>query len=277
MKKIILTIVFFFVSVFSAEFENPKSVIRPGTELCFDSDYLTFQFGKACSNDFINCIKDTTDGIPPFMGLAYYSTLDTNFVVFVNFAWKCITIFRTYTGLHLDSNNKKLKNILKDEFLNMQSWNTISLTKDSAETLVDKIIYSMLGGECSWQNMEDSIYTEAMGDITTPTHYYGKECDIESCCAEYPDGGASMIDNWWTLLPDEKPTSVFKKRIKNRFRLSSMNHETFFVEGINEATPYKIFDVNGILLKQGLVQNGVVQVPRTPSILDIAHQKFLLK
>ena len=46
MKKIILTIVFFFVSVFSAEFENPKSVIRPGTELCFDSDYLTFQFGK---------------------------------------------------------------------------------------------------------------------------------------------------------------------------------------------------------------------------------------
>ena len=57
MKKIILTIVFFFVSVFSAEFENPKSVIRPGTELCFDSDYLTFQFGKACSNDFINWIN----------------------------------------------------------------------------------------------------------------------------------------------------------------------------------------------------------------------------
>jgi hypothetical protein len=56
-----------------------------------------------------------------------------------------------------------------------------------------------------------------------------------------------------------------------------MNRKTFFVEGLDGASPYKIFDVNGILLKQGLVQNGVVQVPRTPSILDIAHQKFLLK
>ncbi len=86
-----------------------------------------------------------------------------------------------------------------------------------------------------------------------------------------------MIDNWWTLLPDEKPTTISKAPAKNRFRPSRMNRETFFVEGINEATPYKIFDVNGILLKQDVVQDGVVQVPKTPSILDIAHQKFLLK
>ena len=116
-----------------------------------------------------------------------------------------------------------------------------------------------------------------MGDITTPTHYYGKECDIESCCAEYPDGGASMIDNWWTLLPDEKPTSISKTPIKNRFSLSRLNREMFFVEGISVALPYKVFDVNGILLKQGVAQNGIVQVPKTPVILDIARQKILLK
>ena len=86
-----------------------------------------------------------------------------------------------------------------------------------------------------------------------------------------------MIDNWWTLLPDEKPTSVSKTSIKNRFRLSRISREMFIVDGLNETVPYKLFDVNGILLKQGLVQNGVVQVPKTPSILDIAHQKFLLK
>ena len=91
------------------------------------------------------------------------------------------------------------------------------------------------------------------------------------------DGGAIMIDNWWTLLPDEKPTSVSKPPIKNRFRLSRMNRKTFFVEGLNKSSPYKIFDVNGILLKQDVVQDGVVQVPKTPSIIDIAHQKFLLK
>ena len=56
-----------------------------------------------------------------------------------------------------------------------------------------------------------------------------------------------------------------------------MNHETFLVEGINEATLYKVFDVNGILLKQGITENGEVQVPKTPAILDIGHQKILLK
>ena len=86
-----------------------------------------------------------------------------------------------------------------------------------------------------------------------------------------------MIENWWTLLPDEKPTSISKTRIKNRFRLSRMNRKTFFVEGFDEASPYKIFDVNGILLKQGIIENGEVQVPKTPAILDIAHQKILLK
>ena len=56
-----------------------------------------------------------------------------------------------------------------------------------------------------------------------------------------------------------------------------MNHETFFVEGINEATPYKVFDVNGILLNQGQTENGQIYVPKTPSILDIEHKKVLLK
>ena len=56
-----------------------------------------------------------------------------------------------------------------------------------------------------------------------------------------------------------------------------MNHETFLVEGFDEASPYTIFDVNGILLKQGIIENGEVQVPKTPAILDIAHQKILLK
>ena len=86
-----------------------------------------------------------------------------------------------------------------------------------------------------------------------------------------------MVDNWWTLLPEEKPTSISKTPFKNRFRLSRMSRELFFVEGLNEGSRYKVFDVNGILLKQGAIQNGVVQVPKTPAILDIVHQKFLLK
>ena len=110
------------------------------------------------------------------------------------------------------------------------------------------------------------------------SYYYGAFCDtLYACCGTPVDGGAVIIDNWWTLLPDEKPTSISKTRIKNRFRLSRMNRKTFFVEGFDEASPYKIFDVNGILLKQGITENGEVQVPKTPAILDIGHQKILLK
>ena len=113
MKKLILIIVLFVTTVFSAEFEDPRCNVRPGTELIFPSDYLTFQFGDACSQNFIKCIKDTIDGWPPFMGFSYYSTLDTNFVVFVNLFANRITIFRTYKGLFLDANNKTLKEILR--------------------------------------------------------------------------------------------------------------------------------------------------------------------
>ena len=276
MKKILILIAFFATQMFAAEFEDPRCNVRPGTELIFPSDYLTFQFGDACSQNFIKCIKDTIDGWPPFMGFSYYSTLDTNFVVFVNLFANRITIFRTYKGLFLDANNKTLKEILRHEFMNLQEWNSIDISKDSAETLIDKVVFIMLGGSSVWENMEDSAYTAYTGDIGN-WYYHDAESEDTFCCAQDVDSDASMIDNWWTLLPDEKPTSISKTRIKNRFRLSRMNHETFFVEGINEATPYKVFDVNGILLKQGLVQNGVVQVPKTPSIIDIAHQNFLLK
>ena len=277
MKKVLILIVLFATLLFAAEFENPKNTIRPGTRLGFFSNYLPFQFGDACNYSFINCVKDMTGDYTPFMGLAYYSTLDTNFVVFINLINSDIILFRTYIGLSIESGNKKIKDMLKHEFMNLQEWNVIDISKDSAEALIDKIIYYMLGGECEWKNMEDSIYTDSMGDIVYPSYIHDATCDTIGCCAEEIDGGAVMIDNWWTLLPDEKPTSISKTRIKNRFRLSRMNRKTFFVEGLDEASPYKIFDVNGILLKQGITENGEVQVPKTPAILDIGHQKILLK
>ncbi|WP_294113571.1 hypothetical protein [uncultured Fibrobacter sp.] len=156
-----------------------------------------------------------------------------------------------------------VKDILRNEFLKLQEWGVVQLTKDSAEHLIDRMI----------ANMTSDSY-----DIIGVFYTHGFICDTLWDCVGLPvDGGAIMIDNWWTLLPDEKPTSVSKTSIKNRFRLSRMNHETFFVEGINEATPYKVFDVNGILLNQGQTENGQIYVPKTPSILDIEHKKVLLK
>jgi len=172
----------------------------------------------------------------------------------------------------------RLKDLLRTEFMNLQEWGVFDISKDSASTLIDRIIFEMQGGECDWKGVDDTSYINADVDISDVISFTHDEyCDTLECCGSPADGGAAMVDNWWTLLPDEKPTSVSKIPIKNRSRLFRMNHETFFVEGLNDATPYKLFDVNGILLKDGFIQNGVVQVPKTPAILDIAHKKILLK
>ena len=265
MKKVLVLVLFLTTMLFSAEFENPKSVVRPGTKLRFAPDYLSFEFGESCSKKFIQCSDSVyIDQYFVFNGIAYYSSVDTNFVVFVNFTTNDIIIHSVQPCVGCLFGDP-LEVILKQEFLNLQEWGVVQLTKDSAQSLIDRMIEIMSCGSYSI----DGVY-----------HYQDLFCDTSTtfyCCEEQADGGAAMIDNWWTLLPDEKPTSVSKTPIKNRFRLSRMNHETFFVEGINEATPYKIFDVNGILLKQGITENGEVCVPKTPAILDIGHQKILLK
>ena len=264
MKKYIILVMFFTTILFADEIENPKSNLRVGTQLKFENGYLQFYFGNVCSKNFINCINSdaSTDSTVNFTGFAYYSTVDTNYVVFVDINNSDIIMHRV--SLRNQSlNDIAVETILRQEFLNLQEWKVFELSKDSAEHLIDRMIEIM---SCGSFDIYGVFYT------------HGTYCDtIKGCCKESADGGAVMVPNWWTLLPDEKPTSVSKTPIKNRFSLSRLNRETFFVEGINDATPYKVFDVNGILLKQGFVQNGVVQVPKTPSILDIAHQKFLLK
>ena len=278
MKKVLLMVVLFSALLFAAEFENPKSVVRQGTELRLGKKYISFRFGESCFKDFIQCSDSVHTGdFAIFNGIAYYSTLDTNMVVFVDFDNCSIKIHHTLAGLFIRS-SYPLKQILKQEFLNLQEWGVFDISKDSASTLIDRIIFEMQGGECDWNGIDDSSYINANIDIFDAISFTHDEyCDSLECCGSPVDGGAVMVDNWWTLLPEKKPTSISKTPIKNRFRLSRMNHETFFVEGINEATPYKVFDVNGILLKQGQTENGQIYVPKTPSILDIEHKKVLLK
>ncbi|SHK93746.1 hypothetical protein [Fibrobacter sp. UWH4] len=267
MNKVLMTIVFLTTMLLSAEFDNPQSNFRQGTQLEFGLNYIAFNFGKTCSLNYINCV---TDEYGPLYGFAYYSTLDTNFAVFVNVYASRITIFNIHTGSFFEERDITLSQILKQEFINLQEWGVVNISKDSASSLIDRMVYNML--ECK-VDMADIYNANDM--VSVYTHI--ASCDTFECCAEPTDGGTAMIENWWTLLPDEKPTSISKTPIKNRFRLSRISREMFIVDGLNETVPYKLFDVNGILLKQGRTENGQIYVPKTPSILDIEHKKVLLK
>ena len=278
MKNVLTLLILWVTALFAAEFENPQTPLRFGTQLVFGPSYLPFQFGNACSKDFVNCVKDDTSSYERFNGIAYYSTIDTNIVVFASVEYSKITLFSIYPFSLSSPMGTSLKDLLRTEFMNLQEWGVFDISKDSASTLMDRIIFEMQGGECDWKGIDDTSYINANIDIPNLGSFtHDVYCDTLECCGLPVDGGTAMIDNWWTLLPEEKPTSISKTRIKNRFRLSRMNRKTFFVEGFDEASPYKIFDVNGILLKQGITENGQIYVPKTPSILDIEHKKVLLK
>ena len=278
MKKVFTLFILLATALFAVEFENPTTPLRFGTQLVFGPSYLPFQFGNACSKDFVNCVKDSTSSYDNFNGIAYYSTIDTNIVVFASVEYSKITLFSIYPFSLSSPMGTSLKDLLRTEFMNLQEWGVFDISKDSASTLIDRIIFEMQGGECEWKGINDTNYINANIDIFDAISFHHDEfCDTVECCGQPVDGGAAMVNNWWTLLPEEKPTSISKTPFKNRFRLSRMSRELFFVEGLNEGSRYKVFDVNGILLKQGAIQNGVVQVPKTPAILDIVHQKFLLK
>ena len=264
MKKYIILVMFFTITLFADEIEKPESNIRVGTDLKFDKGYISLDFGESCSKSFINCIDSIYiwDSTTIFTGIAYYSTLDTNYAVFVNFEENEIIMHRISCRSQ-SVNDLPVKDILRNEFLKLQEWGVVQLTKDSAEHLIDRMI----------ANMTSDSY-----DIVGVFYTHGFICDTQWDCGGLPvDGGAIMIDNWWTLLPDDKPTSISQTPVANRFNIFRINRGTFFIEGLNKSSPYKIFDVNGILLKQGITENGEVQVPKTPVILDIAHQKILLK
>ncbi|MDY6264225.1 MAG: hypothetical protein SPM09_07460 [Fibrobacter sp.] len=278
MKKVFTLFILLATGLFAVEFENPTTPLRFGTQLVFGPSYLPFQFGNACSKDFVNCVKDSTSSYDNFNGIAYYSTIDTNIVVFASVEYSKITLFSIYPFSLSSPMGTSLKDLLRTEFMNLQEWGVFDISKDSASTLIDRIIFEMQGGECKWNGIDDTSYINANIDIFDAISFHHDEyCDTVECCGEPIDGGAAMVDYWWTLLPDEKPTSISMVQIKNRARLSQLEQRKFFIDGIKEALPYKVFDVNGILLKQGIIQNGIVQVPKTPAILDIGHQKILLK
>ena len=115
-------VVLFSALLFAAEFENPQTPLRFGTQLVFGPSYLPFQFGNACSKDFVNCVKDTASSYESFNGIAYYSTIDSNIVVFASVEYSKITLFSIYPFSLSSPMGTSLKDLLRNEFMNLQEW-----------------------------------------------------------------------------------------------------------------------------------------------------------
>ena len=152
--------------------------------------------------------------------------------------------------------------VLKDEFLRWQKASVFDGTEQEADSLVSHIIEKMSKDFGDEYNI-DCDDTDSAVSILGPFYvlHWGKPTVLDSLylCDEY------------TLKIPVASTGFHSLNIER------VSRNTFSIGGIKDFTPYKVFDLNGVLLKQGYVQKGLVEISTFPSILMISDQKVLLR
>ncbi len=152
--------------------------------------------------------------------------------------------------------------VLKDEFLRWQKASVFEGTEQEADSLVSHIIEKMSKDFGDEYNI-DCDDTDSAVSILGPFYvlHWGKPTVLDSLylCDEY------------TLKIPVASTGFHSLNIER------VSRNTFSIGGIKDSSPYNVFDLNGVLLKQGYVRKGLVEISTVPSILVISDLKVLLK
>jgi len=204
----------------------------PGGGFVFEKGYLNIDTTKTCNVDtsYINCSLEK--------GLAYYSTLDTNFAVFAQPRFASIHVV---TPLPSATYSHTITQVLRYEFMNWVDWGFIDLTRDSAQRLIDRILPES-------ENMENLSV------------YYKKICDTDpSQCQNWgPYGGGSGVsDEDANRLPQKKV--LLNAESVNPGTTSLPHKFGKGIQGVGNVPPgtgYKAFDMNGIYLYRGSWDGG---------------------
>ena len=164
--------------------------------------------------------------------------------------------------------------VLEDEFLRWQKASVFEGTEQEADSLVSHIIVKMSKafGEEDDVDEPDLAYIE-----------YNIYCDDT-------DSAVSILGpffglNWETptvldylYLCDEYTLKIpVASTGFHSLNIERVSRNTFSIGGIKDSSPYNVFDLNGVLLKQGYVRKGLVEISTVPSILVISNLKVLLK
>lgn len=235
----------------------------PWTKLSFEDGYLAFENVTECKNDLI---EDNT--------LAYYSSLDSDYAVFVFLKTSTIKIWGLYPSftasetsvtendLHKYIYKTQLAEVLKYEFLNLQKKGVLGIAADSAERLIDKVI-GIMGAENS-------------SSINSVSYMHGKSCDSSQICMALPvDGGEEFPLKQFELLQKKYPTKLNIDFNHRHFNVFKLTNRSFFVGGKN--CPYFVLDLNGKIVASGIVYNGIVNVSITHAILKIQNRTLYIK
>ena len=279
MKPILMCIVFLAASAWS-------DVNLIWTQFQFEKGYLEVDTAKICNVDttYVNCTQNE--------GLAYYSTLDTGYAVLFN---PLITKAQIFKYLNEDEQREaaagrgvKITAVLRYEFMKWQEWGIIKMTKDSAQRLLDRILPesrdiqgrtiihkkvcdeespSACQGEVLWGGSGSPGLTEedisrlpqkkilaetaepAPADTSAKDPVGEQPKDTSASVGEQPaDTSASVSDSSGAAADtSEKSLRIF-------------DPATFMAQSVMPGMRYRVFDLNGVYLYDGIWQGSLKTV-----------------
>lgn len=210
----------------------------------FEEGFFGVDTSKYCLIDttYINCM----DGI----GLAYYSTLDTNFAVFF-YAKSKILVKGTQDAVSFTYQHSAIQ-VFRYEFMKWQEWGVLDISKDSAQFLIDTFV-------------PDSANAEG-------TYWIRHEClsDMSLCGVQVEWGGSSanLSRDEAELLPQQKKQDDVdlidtgsQDSSADTLEVPLLFQDAFsngVAKGALRGCGYRIFDMNGVLLGRG-VWNGSIR------------------
>ena len=263
MKLVFSFLVFLAVSAWSA-------VGDQWTELVFQEGFLDIDSTVSPNVDtvYVSIWHNKVDAY------AYYSTLDTNYMVFSDPRTASIRVYCTVPADSVFTSFKfphSLTEVLRYEFMKWHEWGFLGITKDSAQRLIDLIV-------------PDSL------DVRFYRIFYGQNClsDPASCRSRTSvNGGDGTVQDDFSLLPQKKilaesaePASVdtsAKDPVGEQPKDSAGVQEG---DSANVTTPdstekplfisreapvngsllglrYSEFDVNGVFIRSGIWQGSL--------------------
>ncbi|MCF0214923.1 MAG: hypothetical protein HUK21_00425 [Fibrobacteraceae bacterium] len=213
----------------------------------FEKGYLNIDTTKICDVDtsYINCSLEK--------GLAYYSTLDTNFAVFSQPRFGQIYVaIPSYDIANPAAYSHTITQVIRYEFMKWQEWGFFDLTRDSAQHLIDRILPES-------ENMNNRNIS------------HKKVCDTDpSQCLGWGayGGGSGISDEEASRLPQKKYQIDMSEGLADTTEnpLGIQQNFTPLPQIVPPGTSYKAFDMNGIYLYRG-AWDGNFTVHTNPVIL----------
>ncbi len=92
------------------------------------------------------------------------------------------------------------------------------------------------------------------------------------------DSGEFKLVKFGSLGTCSGTVSLPNEIVPSRLKVRQIAFRQFTVEGLERSTVYRIFDINGVFLRKGILKTGEnLQVPQLPAVLKLGGQSLLLK